>query len=147
MSFTIKGMQEVFIEILQSTAFLDVIPIEEKCDTNKDRVAVKMSVLLPYLGNFVLSAERSLANKIVKNLYADVAFEKAYKDVLGEVLNVFVGALFEKEKPNELFELGLPEIHTDFSNCGESCERFALRFVSPDKECISICYKIFDSKE
>lgn len=105
-------IETCLINVMSSVAFTDVALDKKspKVTPKSDWITLKIAVLMPFLGDVVVSMPSSLAKKLAQNMLdeLDRGGQIEY-DVVAEILNVLVGKIFCEVSPQLLFEIGLPE--------------------------------------
>lgn len=103
-----KIIEDVFIETMSEMVFVN-IALTDIFKVNNP-VSVKMSILMPYLGDVVVVFSKPLYSLLSENIFGDEEYEgDKVEDAIAEYLNVFTGKLLDKTYSDILFEIGLPE--------------------------------------
>ena len=100
-----------FIDTINEFGFVNVIS-HQKFDINpvENFCGYKMTILLPFKQDVFVVMEKFLAKEIAENVAGreKQIFYDDYSDSLAELLNVFVGKVFQYSHPDLLYEISLP---------------------------------------
>lgn len=111
-----EALDNSMTSTMAEMGFIDTIPDKSGNLTLKDiesPMAVKLGILLPFLGDMIIVAPHSVCKLFISNIYTepiDPQDQDILKDTLAEIINIVCGKLFQIAAPDVLFELGLPEI-------------------------------------
>ena len=138
---TANAIVDVFIETMESMAFVDVLPTD-KVPNFKNPIVVRMGIMMPYMGDVVIVFSENLANLLIDNLLGEGAedSDQALLDATGEFLNVYVGKLLDVLHTDILFELGLPK-RIEFNDI-KSEDFNIVHFSDPNNFSVSLYHKL-----
>lgn len=105
-------IQKCLIDVITDIGFVNVAidPRKKMVKVDKDWVTLRITVLMPFLGEMILSLPPQMAQQMAKNALDKLAIgQQSSYDIVAEILNVLVGKVFCEAAPHLLFELGLPE--------------------------------------
>lgn len=144
---TKEVIDNLFVEVMSEMGFVDVVPVSDGV-VIIDPVAIKMGIMMPYLGDVVVVFSRPLAVKFAMNLSVTTemeSLEQGITDSASEFVNVFVGKLVEKLYPTVLFELGLPT-RIDLSKLNK--DGFVVHhYTDPENQRVSVFRKFHEIKK
>lgn len=106
-----EQVDKAIIDTLQDSAFVDVITTD-KSGVSDNFKTVKIKILMPYAGSLLIQIDDKLLEQMIQNVYGNefISDIQVGTDMLGELLNVVAGKIFELIASDVLFEISLPEL-------------------------------------
>jgi len=106
-------LEQVISEIMENTAFTEVIPADRTPQYTPETRGVSLLVHDPVQGEFKLVMENSLLKHLTSIVYGSVSSvvtEQTEADLLDELLNTIAGRFLSAILPvDKSFSLGIPE--------------------------------------